>query len=170
MEDKELAVLTYRKVKEEILYNLPLQWADVETTERTKRGHCGSKAELLGHKLSSMGYAVRYVIGYRVGILPKFLRPKFLDVHIWVETYIDGSWLTLDPTPDSEVASIVGDTEPGTHQGEPEYTLRVDELTPMFKDVYNSWCTLHYRIIFNIGLAVVRRIVRIKQRRKMGKA
>jgi len=153
----------YKKIKEGILYSFPFRWTDSYTTERTKRGHCGSKAELLAHKLKELGYKVRYVLGYRCGMMPKILWPKFSDVHIWIEVQLGGKWLTLDPTPDRAFAFLIGDTQPGTHISEPEYIQRLDSILPWYKDVYNSWLILPYKILVNFGFTIIRWYLALKK-------
>lgn len=156
------AVQIYEDVKENVLYGLPLRWGTHEHTWLTKRGHCGAKAELLAYRLRERGYTVRYVIGYRVGVLPKVLQPAFLDCHFWSEVLIDDDWLTLDPAPDHIMERLCGGTEPGTHLYNPEYIRRVDDIPPWYKDVYNSWLILPYKIFVSIGLGVIRMYLNIK--------
>jgi transglutaminase-like putative cysteine protease len=128
------------------------------------------KAELLADMLRSDGYSVRYVVGYYVGMIPKFVRTKFMDVHFWIEVLTDNEWLVLDPSPDRFTALISGDTEPGTHLSEPRYISKMDELPPWFKDIYNDWSILAHKIILNIGLSVVRLLIKIGGAKNNGKS
>jgi len=150
------AIQIYESVKEGILYSLPLSWRTPEYTWHSKRGHCGAKAELLAARLREHGYTVRYVVGYRVGGLPRFLRPAFLDCHIWCQVLVDGEWLVLDPTPDRVIAQLCEDTEPGTHQYRPDYIERMDSISPWYKDVYNSPLILPYKLFVNAALTLYR--------------
>jgi len=154
--NRDEAINYYKTVKEEVLYGFPLKWGNIATTIRTKKGHCGAKAELLAHKLGLHKYKYRYVVGYNVGMFYKPIMPKFLDLHFWIEVLLNDEWLTLDPSPDSVAAGILGDTIPGTHLGTPSYTRVLDGIPPWYKDVYNNWSILPYKIIINLILMVER--------------
>jgi len=80
-------------------------------------------------------------------------------MHVWVEVYVNGDWLTLDPTPDSGIAHYIGDTKPGTHLNEDciTYTTRWDEIPYWYKGGYNSKIMALYRLITNSELAFHRR-------------
>ena len=136
---------TYSRVKN-IPYGWPLFWS-----YSRKKAHCGIKSEILASMLRKKGYDVRFAVGYRCGMIPRFW-PKFLDVHFWVEVNDNGRWITLDPTPDSVVAHFVGDVLPGEHLGEPEHVHRVKKIPVWYKDIYNSWLLLPYKLMVNIGL------------------
>jgi len=152
----EEAVSEYLWVKENIKYYFP-HWGDATRTLAERRGHCGMKAELLVSRLRAHGFEVRYVEGRpSEGNLPIVKIVPF-SVHFWVEAKIDGKWLALDPTPDSSILSLSGDTEPGTHLGHPSYITRWDEIPLWYKKGYNHPMMAPLRWISNLKLAYHRK-------------
>lgn len=149
------AVSAYQWVKENIKYAFP-RAESTEQTLRGKRGNCAIKSELLVSMLRNKCIEARYVEGRPTGWKLIMLRLAVFDVHIWVEARVGNEWLTLDPTPDSGIVHILGDTEPGTHLGSPEYITRWDELPPWYKDGYNMWLFWPLRFLTNIQLALLR--------------
>jgi hypothetical protein len=151
-------ISVYRRVKE-VPYCFPLHWGDGLVT----RGHCGMKSELLAYELKKLGYKVRFVTGYRCGMIPRVLWPKFLDVHFWIEVKTGDRWLTLDPTPDKAFALTITDVQIGEHVGEPKYVKRSANILPWYKDVYNSVLILPYKVLVNMWFGMVRLYLRIKR-------
>jgi len=151
----EQAVADYEWVKENIKYRCSY-WGSVEETLASGTGHCGAKCEVLVSMLKSNDIEARYVEGRPAdGTLP-ITWMIFSDVHFWVEAKVDGKWLTLDPTPDSGIVCLLGDTEPGTHLGSPEYITGWDELPPWYKEGYNHPLMLPPRWLSNIKLTYYR--------------
>lgn len=148
----EEAISEYLWVKENIKYYFPC-WGNTASTLADRRGHCGMKSELLVSRLRSRGFEARYVEGRpSEGNLP-ILKIVPFNVHFWVEAKVDGKWLALDPTPDSSILSISGDTEPGTHLGHPTYITRWDEIPLWYKQGYNHPMMSPLRWISNLKLA-----------------
>jgi len=154
----EQAVSDYYWAKENIRYSLT-PWRDAGYTLATGAGHCGHKAELLTAILRGRGIRTRYVEG-RVPVSA----PSSLSRHIWVEAEIDGEWLTLDPTPDSGVAHILGDTRPGTHLGRYRLEIVWDELPLEYKRLYNNPISGLMRLYYNTKLLMGRRVAAWKRR------
>lgn len=151
----EQTVADYEWVKENIKYRCS-HWGDVEDTLEQGTGHCGAKTELLVHLLRTHGMEARYVEGRPTSHKLPITKLIFSDVHFWVEAKVDGEWLTLDPTPDSGIICLLGDTEPGTHLNEPIYITRWDELPPWYKEGYNSLLMAPFRWATNVKLAYYR--------------
>ena len=147
----EEAVSEYLWVKESIKYSFPY-WGDTTRTLTEKRGHCGMKAEVLVSRLRARGIKARYVGGK----VPMSKVGPF-NIHFWVEAEVDGQWLTLDPTPDSSITCLLGDTEPGTHLENLEHITRWDEIPAKYKKLYNHPPVSLLRWIFNIKLAYYRK-------------
>lgn len=100
-----------RRLKAELTYS-----ADYRRTTRmdavaeflfvAKKGHCEAFASALALMARSIGIPARLVAGYRVGERnPVFGHwvVRQSNAHAWVEAEVDGRWLTLDPTPMSEL-------------------------------------------------------------------
>jgi transglutaminase-like putative cysteine protease len=152
----EEAVAIYEFVKEEVKYAFP-RWIDAETTKRTGRGHCAAKSELLVSLLRDKGIKARYVEGHKTKLkLLPIMKLGGMDIHFWVETRIGNEWLCLDPTPDSGIVRLWGDTKPGMHLGDPEYGAKWDELPSWYKDSYNIPLLWPLRFLSNMELAICR--------------
>lgn len=153
------ALEAYYWVKENVKYSFP-RWRSPEVTKRTRKGHCGAKSELLVSLLRDLGLRARYVEGHntKMRLLP-IMRLGGMDVHFWVEVKIGNKWLTLDPTPDSGIVPLWGDTKPGLHLGDPEYITRWEELPLWYKDGYNMLLLWPFRFLTNIEL-MIRRLIR----------
>lgn len=65
---------------------------DVEEVYNKGKGICYDYASLLASMLRSIDIPTKVVKGYREGVS---------EYHAWNEVFIDGEWLTLDPTLDS---------------------------------------------------------------------
>lgn len=157
MTQYEAAVAEYLWVKESIKYAFPY-WGDVTRTLTSRQGHCGIKAELLVSRLRARGTEARYVEGRpSAGNLP-ILKLAPFSVHFWVEARVNGRWLTLDPTPDSGIVCLSGDTEPGSYLGRPEYITRWDEIPLWYKRLYNHPLFAPLRWISNLKLAYYRKV------------
>jgi transglutaminase-like putative cysteine protease len=71
------------------------------------RGHCEYFASALALLARSIGIPTRMILGYRVGERNPYwshyvVRAK--NAHAWVEAYLpDGRWVTVDPTPMTEL-------------------------------------------------------------------
>ena len=161
--DKAEAVKDYLIVKEGIKYAMPLYWESPEQTLQEGKGHCGMKCEVLVAMLRKRGFLTRYVIGHQLGKgstwavrLAVCLGFTICDAHTWVETFIDGEWLTLDPSPDSSIAHCLGDTRPGTHLCNPRQITRWDEIPAIYREFYNTRVYAPLRFIANVELSIRR--------------
>ena len=147
---------TFWRVKEEIKYAFP-HWAGPGQTLEKKRGNCAIKSELLAHLLRKEGVIVRYVEGRPGGWNRTIMQMYPLNVHFWLEAWVNNQWLTLDPTPDSGVTHFLGDTKPGTHLTNPKWVTRWDELPPWYRESYNMKLFYPLRFLTNIQLFFLRR-------------
>ena len=149
-------ISTYEWVKENIRYAYP-HWVNAEVTKQTKKGHCGAKSEVLVSMLRDLGIEAQYVEGRNTGLkLLPIMRLKGMDVHFWVEAKVDNEWLCLDPSPDSGIVRLWGDTRPGTHLGNPDYIVRWDEIPHWYKEGYNMFLFWPFRFLTNIELLILR--------------
>lgn len=154
---RDIAIARYEWVKENIKYAYP-RWGFLTQTLRVRQGHCGIKSELLVSMLRDNDIEARYVEGRpldRKYFIINLLNP--FDVHFWVEANIDGDWFTLDPTPDSGITHVLGDTEPGTHLEHPIWVKRWDDLPPHYKEGYNSGLFTPLRLLSNVQIEILRR-------------
>ncbi len=153
-------VSTYEWVKENIRYAYP-RWVNAEVTKRTKKGHCGAKSEVLVSMLRDLGIEAQYVEGRNTGLkLLPIMRLKGMDVHFWVEAKVDNEWLCLDPSPDSGIVRLWGDTSPGIHLGNPDYIVRWEEIPSWYKEGFNMFLFWPLRFLSNIELLILRFIWR----------
>lgn len=87
-----------------------------------KYGHCQYFAAALGLMLRVEGIPSCVITGFKGGIEdPKrqVVEVQQRHAHAWVEAYLDGDWVTLDPTPESEreeMIAAVGDRMRLWHQ------------------------------------------------------
>lgn len=68
----------------------------------SKRGHCEYFASALAMMLRAIDVPSRVVTGFSLGEpnpVTGYYEVRGLDGHAWVEAYIDGGWLMLEPTP-----------------------------------------------------------------------
>lgn len=156
METRDGVISIYQWVKENIKYAFP-RWGSMDETIKKRKGHCVAKSEVLVSMLRDKGIKARYVEGHNTKLrkLP-IMWLKSLDSHFWVEAKIGNKWLCLDPTPDSGIINLWGDTIPGMHLGQPEYTIKLDGLPPWYKEGYNSFLFWAFRFLTNIELAILR--------------
>jgi|GEM_PF-1690507 len=79
-----------------------------------KKGHCEYYASAMAMLLRTQGIPSRVITGFKGGTLAsnrKVFRIQQLHAHAWVEAYLDGHWITFDPTPaerNEEVSTIEG--------------------------------------------------------------
>ncbi len=69
---------------------------------KSKKGNCEYFASAMAVLLRLNGIPSRLVAGYKGGIyneIGKYYMVPQKNAHVWVEVYIDGSWLRIDPTP-----------------------------------------------------------------------
>ena len=74
-----------------------------------KMGHCEYFASALTLMLRAVGIPSRLVSGFKGGTKNEstgLFEVEERHAHAWVEAYIDGSWLILDPTPASRAESV----------------------------------------------------------------
>lgn len=67
-----------------------------------RSGHCEYFASALALMLRSIGIPARLVSGFKGGETGRLTRAFEVEqrhAHAWVEAYVDGEWITLDPTP-----------------------------------------------------------------------
>jgi len=150
------AIADYNWVKENILYRCSY-WSVPEETLVRRSGNCGIKAELLGELLELHGISVRYVEGRPMPPILPAARIAALNVHFWVEARIGSKWLVLDPSPDSGIALLLGDTTPGTHLTKPKYVGRWNKIPDWYRKVYNHPLVSPFRLASNMKLAYYRR-------------
>jgi len=152
------AIAIYNFVKEEIKYAFPC-WVNPTMTRRKRKGHCAAKCELLVSMLRDSGIEARYLEGHSTKLRPlPIMWLKAMDMHFWVEAKVNDKWLILDPTPDSGIIRLWGDTQPGMHLGNPEYMIRLDELPPWYKGGYNMFLLWLFRFMTNVELMILRLI------------
>ena len=83
-----------------------------------KQGHCEYFASALALMLRGVGIPSRLISGFKgaeYNASSGQLEVRALHAHAWVEGFVDGSWVTFDPTPgerDAEVASKAKDAVP----------------------------------------------------------
>ena len=73
-----------------------------------KSGHCEYFASALTLMLRSVGIPARLVTGFAEGRWDKYSNTLLIEqrhAHAWVEAFVDGRWLVLDPTPASGIAN-----------------------------------------------------------------
>ncbi|HJL33899.1 MAG TPA: DUF3488 and transglutaminase-like domain-containing protein, partial [Polyangiaceae bacterium LLY-WYZ-15_(1-7)] len=73
-----------------------------------KRGHCEYFSTALAVSLRTQGIPARNVTGFVGGVYNPYGRYYAIrqgDAHSWVEAYLDGAWVPLDPTPPSREAA-----------------------------------------------------------------
>jgi transglutaminase-like putative cysteine protease len=76
----------------------PLDWFLFEG----KRGHCEYFASALAMLLRTVGIPARVATGFSLAApnpVTGYYEVRALDGHAWVEAFIDGQWLMLEPTP-----------------------------------------------------------------------
>ena len=75
-----------------------------------KKGHCEYFASALALMLRGVGIPCRLISGFKGAEYNEWtgdLEVRALHAHAWVEAFVDGGWVTLDPTPgqrDLEIA------------------------------------------------------------------
>lgn len=83
-----------------------------------KQGHCEYFASALALMLRGVGIPARLISGFKgaeYNDKTRNLEVRALHAHAWVEAYVDGGWVTLDPTPgerNTEVAAKAKDISP----------------------------------------------------------
>ena len=68
----------------------------------TRRGHCEYFASALAMLLRAVDIPSRVVTGFSLGEanpMTGYYEVRGLDGHAWVEAYVDGGWMMLEPTP-----------------------------------------------------------------------
>ena len=76
-----------------------------------RAGHCEYFASALAILLRTVGVPTRSVNGFYGGEWNSFgnyLAVRQGDAHSWVEVYVDGRWVTMDPTPPGAAATTGG--------------------------------------------------------------
>ncbi len=74
----------------------------VEFLKYHRKAHCEYFASALVLLLRASGIPARYTVGFvtkEYNTLGKYYIIRQKDAHAWVEAYVDGKWITLDPTP-----------------------------------------------------------------------
>jgi protein-glutamine gamma-glutamyltransferase len=83
----------------------------------SREGHCEYFASALALLARTLGIPTRMVLGYRVGERNPYWAHRVVrkkNAHAWVEAYLpDGTWLTVDPTPMTELAQDMPHDERG---------------------------------------------------------
>lgn len=68
---------------------------------QTRRGFCAHYASATAYVLRSVGIPARLVVGYQGGELGadgRYLIVRQYDAHAWVEAWLAGRWVRIDPT------------------------------------------------------------------------
>ena len=114
----------YLRDSNEFSYTLDLSVEDasIDPVEdfvfNRKRGHCEYFASALALMLRGVGIPSRLISGFKgaeYNEKTRKLEVRALHAHAWVEGYVEGHWVTFDPTPglrDSEVATKAQDATP----------------------------------------------------------
>lgn len=74
----------------------------VDFVVNRRKGHCEYFASAMAIMLRTQGIPSRVITGMKGGIWSprtSVLTVKQLHAHAWVEVYLDGKWVTFDPTP-----------------------------------------------------------------------
>ena len=118
------ALETYLRDSPEFDYTLDLSVNDptIDPVEdfafNRKKGHCEYFASALALMLRGVGIPSRVIRGFKGAEFDPTtgdLEVRDLHAHAWLEAFVDGGWITLDPTPgqrDTEVANKVKENEP----------------------------------------------------------
>ncbi len=105
----------YLRDSGEFAYSLDLSVTDptIDPVEdflfNRKRGHCEYFASSLALMLRAVGIPSRLVSGFKGGSVNTLTGAYVVEqrhAHAWVEAYIDGKWVTLDPTPYVRALSV----------------------------------------------------------------
>ncbi len=114
----------YLRDSNEFRYTLDLSVQDptIDPVEdfvfNRKKGHCEYFASALALMLRGVGIPSRLISGFKgaeYNPATGKLEVRALHAHAWVEGFVDGGWVTFDPTPgqrDSEVATKANGTAP----------------------------------------------------------
>jgi protein-glutamine gamma-glutamyltransferase len=120
--DRERAdqILAYLADSRRFAYSLKLTVQDAKADPvedflfNRQEGHCEYFASSMVMLLRSLGIPARLVSGFKGGTYDRG-RKVFIDqqlhAHTWVEAFIDGRWLTYDPTPEARneaVSALLG--------------------------------------------------------------
>jgi|HigsolmetaAR201D_1030396.scaffolds.fasta_scaffold01591_7 transglutaminase-like putative cysteine protease len=103
--EKAIALETHLRERYQYTYEtLPQQgYTPLDTfLFETKRGHCEYFASALAMMLRAVNVPARVVGGFSLGErnpATGYYEVRRLDGHAWVEAYVDGGWLMLEPTP-----------------------------------------------------------------------
>lgn len=117
--DKARKLLTRLRDSGEYGYSLSATVQDPEVDPvvdfllNRKQGHCEYFASALALMLRAVEIPSRLVSGYKGGVLNEksgYYEVRQLHAHAWVEAYIDGEWVVLDPTPAARDQSIAATT------------------------------------------------------------
>lgn len=80
----------------------------------TKRGHCEYFASALAMLLRAVDVPSRVATGFSLAVpnpITGYYEVKALDGHAWVEAFVDGYWLMLEPTPFYPLPQYRGDAQ-----------------------------------------------------------
>ena len=114
----------YLRDSNEFRYTLDLSVQDptIDPVEdfvfNRKKGHCEYFATALALMLRGVGIPSRLISGFKGAEYNSStgkLEVRALHAHAWVEAFVDGGWVTFDPTPgdrDTEVATKAGGDAP----------------------------------------------------------
>lgn len=105
--DGQKAVLLEKFLQDNYTYGFDYPFSDSsdpvgDFLEKKPAAHCELFATALTLMLRSLNIPARYVNGYVVrepSGEAEYWTVRGRDAHAWVEAYLDGQWVTLDPTP-----------------------------------------------------------------------
>lgn len=122
-EQKARMLESYFLNSNEFTYSLDLRIEDasIDPIEdflfNRKTGHCEYYASSLAIMLRAIGIPSRLVSGFKGGQYDKDLQlylVQQLHAHSWVEAYVDGRWVVLDPTPATRSESVAKAMKPAS--------------------------------------------------------
>jgi transglutaminase-like putative cysteine protease len=133
----------------------------------TRRGHCEIFASALAMMLRTVDVPSRVVTGFSLGEanpLTGYHEVRQLDGHAWVEAYVDGAWLMLEPTPFYPLPSASEESQVAAQMdrylerlAETSALLDPDSLsTSAMQAVRDTWSRLRH--VTRVSLDQVRRL------------
>lgn len=119
----------------------------------SREGHCEYFASALALLARTLGIPTRMVLGYRVGERNPYWSHRVVrkkNAHAWVEAYLpNGTWVTVDPTPMTELPQDLPHDERG-------FEAALEALAVVWERV-EAW--LARRSVFELGAAALLGVV-----------
>ncbi len=116
-----------------------------------KKGFCAHFANAMANMLRMAGIPSRIVSGYLAGTIPegqKYVVLREYDAHAWVEAFIDGQWISYDPTNlvSPGLATAGNISALNTY---PEFSLQNDSFMAAMRNFYEKLEYSWSRFILN---------------------